>query len=191
VNAKQIIACQPKSSVRSLGMEFTITVNFSTYVVVSMMCLLQSCTTQSEKPVGIESNKELKQLVVKDQELRESESGEPMELLDKVHRKRVLELLVNGDVRTAQDKFNAALILQHTALTYCNDRLISMSPENYLLAHTLARSAFASGYKEAAYLTAATYDRYLLFTEGFQKYGTQNSMAIGQMKCCGRRLTLQ
>jgi hypothetical protein len=118
-------------------------------------------------------NPELAKMVEKDQEIRSIESDEPLENTDIIHRKRVMELLVEGKIKTEQDKFNAALILQHTALTYCDGKLISLSPENYFLAYSLSKSAFESGYKDAAYLTAATLDRYLLFTAGYQKYGTQ------------------
>jgi hypothetical protein len=37
----------------------------------------------------------------------------------------------------------------------------------------LAKSAKESGLKNGAYMVAATFDRYLLYTEGYQKYGTQ------------------
>lgn len=119
------------------------------------------------------NNEELGKMVIKDQEMRTSDNGEPLEPADQAHRLRVMELLANGQIKTAIDKFNAALILQHTALTFCNEKLVSISPENYYLAYELCKSAFESGYKEAGYLTAATYDRYMLYTQGYQKYGTQ------------------
>ena len=112
-------------------------------------------------------------MVIKDQEMRMNGNDEPMEPKDKIHRQRVMELLSENLIITPDDKFNAALILQHTALTYCNDRLKSISSENYYLAYTLVKSSMESGNKDAAYLVAATYDRFLYFTEGYQKYGTQ------------------
>ena len=75
-------------------------------------------------------------------------------------------------MKTPEDKFNAALVLQHTPLTLCDRQLVSKSPDNYLLAHNLFKSAFEVGYKDARYLIAASIDRYLSFTEGYQKYGT-------------------
>ncbi len=51
--------------------------------------------------------------------------------------------------------------------------MVSVSPEIYLLAHHLTKSAYEPGDKSAAYMTAATYDRYLIYTDGYQKYGTQ------------------
>lgn len=91
-----------------------------------------------------------------------------MNLLIKKHRLRVFEMLVNVEIKTIKDKENASLILQHTAATYCNDKLVSTSPENYYIAYTLAKSACGK-----CYLAAITLDRYLLFTEGKQKFGTQ------------------
>ena len=117
-------------------------------------------------------NAELKSMVVKDQEIRENDTLD-WEPIDKTHREQVMWLLANGKVITSEDKLNAALLLQHTALTFCNGELKSISPENYLMAHQLSKSAFESGAKNAAYMTAVTYDRYLLYTTGMQKFGTQ------------------
>ncbi|HYP28580.1 MAG TPA: hypothetical protein VE262_17850 [Blastocatellia bacterium] len=57
-------------------------------------------------------------------------------------------------------------------MTFCDKRLVSVSPDNYLLAHHLFKSAFEAGYKDARYMVATSIDRYLSFTEGYQKYGT-------------------
>jgi|SRR5215831_6861872 len=86
--------------------------------------------------------------------------------------KLVLELLAKGAAQTPQDKFNAAIVLQHTPLDFCEGRLISKSPDNYLLGHYLAKQAYAGGYKPAGVLVAQSIDRYLTFTEGRQLYGT-------------------
>lgn len=86
--------------------------------------------------------------------------------------KIVLEMIGEGSLKGPEDQFDAALILQHTGLDFCDKRLVSKSPDNYLLAHYLFKSAFAGGYKDAGYLIAASLDRYLSFTEGYQKYGT-------------------
>lgn len=134
--------------------------------------MLWSCAPGNPKNSTVSNNKELEQLVVKDQEMRNNDTLD-MEPIDKTHRQRVLEMLANGEVITGQDKFNAALLLQHTALIFCNEKLVSISPENYYLAYKLSKSAFDSGYKNAGYMTAAAFDRYLLYTEGYQKYGTQ------------------
>jgi hypothetical protein len=86
--------------------------------------------------------------------------------------KLVLEQLAAGAVITPEDKCNAALVLDHTGLTFRGDKLESVSPDNYLLAHYLAQRAFAADGKTCRGLVAATIDRYLGFTTGQQKYGT-------------------
>jgi hypothetical protein len=86
--------------------------------------------------------------------------------------KLVLEEIGKGRVKTAGDKVHAALVLQHTGMTFCGEKLIGKSPDNYLLAHHLAVEAFKAGRKDAAFLVAQTIDRYLSITQGVQKYGT-------------------
>jgi len=54
----------------------------------------------------------------------------------------------------------------------CGKELVSMSPDNYLLAHYLSKESFEGGYAPARYLVAASIDRYMSMTEGRQKYGT-------------------
>jgi hypothetical protein len=145
--------------------------HFCLFITFFILSVLSGCVSQGKN--SQRNNAELEKLVARDQEMRATDTDEPMEPTDKIHRKRIMEMLTAGDIKTVEDKFNAALILQHTALTYCNGELQSISPENYFLAYSLARSAFELGYSDAAYMTAATYDRYMLYTEGFQKYGTQ------------------
>jgi hypothetical protein len=81
-------------------------------------------------------------------------------------------LIASGAVVTPRDKFNAALVLQHTELTFCDGALKSVNPENYLLAHHYFESALAGGVEDARALSAMAIDRYLSFTTGMQKYGT-------------------
>jgi hypothetical protein len=99
-------------------------------------------------------------------------TGSKVDRSDDDRIKLVLELLAKGAAQTPEDKYHASLVLQHTPLDFCEKRLVSKSPYNYLLAHYLARQAYEAGYKDAGYLVAATIDRYLSFTEGHQKYGT-------------------
>lgn len=84
----------------------------------------------------------------------------------------VLQLLAEGAAKTPEDKYHAALVLQHTPADFCGTRLVSKSPDNYLLAHYLAEQAYTGGYKDARLLVAQSIDRYLAFTKGYQKYGT-------------------
>nr|HEV7954580.1 hypothetical protein [Candidatus Acidoferrales bacterium] len=118
----------------------------------------------------------LKELAKEDQAVRCSdpcpESAKKITRTDDERRKIVLEMIGKGELKGPEDKFNAALILQHTGMTFCEGRLVSYSAENYLLAHFLFQSAYDAGYKDALYLIAASMDRYLSMTEGTQKYGT-------------------
>lgn len=118
------------------------------------------------------NNLELEKMVAKDQEIR-SKNMSNYDEIDQQHRVQLMEMIANGDIKTDKDNLNAALILQHTGLTYCDDKLTSNSNENYLLAYMLSKKAFDNGNKEAAYYVAITYDRYLLYTKGLQKCGTQ------------------
>ena len=84
----------------------------------------------------------------------------------------VLEQIGAGKVTTAADRFNAAIVLQHSPMTFRNDSLMAVSPDNYLLGHHLAKAAFDAGYAPARELVAQSIDRYLSVTTGVQKYGT-------------------
>jgi hypothetical protein len=118
----------------------------------------------------------LRELAKEDQAVRCNEPcperAKKITRTDDDRRKIVLEMIARGELKGPEDKFDAALILQHTGMTFCEGRLVSCSAENYLLAHFLFQSAYDAGYKDALYLIAASMDRYLSMTEGTQKYGT-------------------
>jgi hypothetical protein len=114
-------------------------------------------------------NQLLRELAKEDQDYRR---GKTVARTDEERIKLVLAQIGQGVVKTPEDQFNAALVLEHTPLTYCEKRLVSVSPDNYLLAHYLFTGAFEGGYKDARHLVAASLDRYLSFTVGVQKYGT-------------------
>lgn len=81
---------------------------------------------------------------------------------DRAREKRVKTLLASGGVRTGKDHHRAAMVLQHAPL-----------PDDYLLAHDLCVVALALGEKDAAWLAAATQDRYLMSLEKPQRWATQ------------------
>lgn len=114
-------------------------------------------------------NSLLHQLAKEDQDSR---TGKTIERTDDERVKLVLELIGEGKVKTPQDDFDAALVLQHTGLDFVGKKLVSKSADNYLLAHQLFISAYSGGIKDARFLIAASLDRYLSFTVGYQKYGT-------------------
>jgi hypothetical protein len=118
----------------------------------------------------------LKELAKEDQLVRCDapcpESAKKITRTDDDRRKIVLEMVAKAELKGPEDKFSAAVILQHTGGTFCDGRLVSYSADNYLLAHFLFQGAYDGGYKDALYLIAASLDRYLGMTEGYQKYGT-------------------
>jgi len=117
-------------------------------------------------------NAELKKLMEQDQAVRQPGKEINDGNRDETRVQRVLELLAKGAAQTPEDKFNAALVLQHTPLTFREGRLASESPYNYLLAYYLFWESYEAGYKDARELVAMSMDRYLTFTQGHQKYGT-------------------
>lgn len=84
---------------------------------------------------------------------------------DAARRHQVRRMLDAGEVRTATDYWHAAFIFQH------GDR-----PDDYLLAHALATTAIVGGRSDAAWIAAATLDRYLQSIGRDQIYGTQFQM---------------
>ena len=71
----------------------------------------------------------------------------------------VLGEIARGRVSTPEDRFGAALVLQHSGLAFRDGELVALSPNDYLLAHYLAMAAFAGGYARARTLVAQTGDR--------------------------------
>lgn len=84
--------------------------------------------------------------------------------MDAAHREEVLALLRAGEVRTANDLFHAAMVMQHGNET-----------SDYQLAFSLARLSMAldPSSRRARWLTAAAWDRILMSKGVPQWYGTQ------------------
>jgi hypothetical protein len=81
---------------------------------------------------------------------------------DEARLKRTRELYVAGLLRSGADWMRAALIFQH-----------SHRSEDYLLAHEMCLAALAQGETRAAWLAAATLDRFLRSLGRHQRFGTQ------------------
>ncbi len=81
---------------------------------------------------------------------------------DQVRRLRTQALLDSGQLNSGDDFYHAAFVFQHGDL-----------PEDCLKAHALAVIAAARGKSEAAWIAAATLDRYLQRIGQPQIYGTQ------------------
>lgn len=81
---------------------------------------------------------------------------------DEARRRRTKAILDQGALASGDDYFHAAFIFQHGG-----------EAQSYLLAHVLATTAVARGRRDAAWIAAATLDRYLQAIGQKQVYGTQ------------------
>ncbi|TRW49909.1 hypothetical protein FM042_03400 [Aliidiomarina halalkaliphila] len=110
-------------------------------------------------------NQSLVRALEADQASRSQENiaqGNFPKLADEINRRLlVFAALSRGELVTANDFYNAAIILQHTNLEYVGDTLRSMGNENHLLAHFLARRAHELKHPNTNWLLVATYNRYL------------------------------
>jgi hypothetical protein len=120
----------------------------------------------------VKDNAELARMFADDQAFRISQERidwAQRRLEDSARRVRVRELLESGDISTGQDFWHAALIYQH-----------GETPDDYLLAHTFACAALARGKADAAWIAAASLDRYLGSVGQPQIYGTQFKLEDGK-----------
>jgi hypothetical protein len=81
---------------------------------------------------------------------------------DLQHRQRVQQLIAEKQLDSAADYFHAARIFQH-----------GDTPDDAWKAYQLAHQASELGEPRARWLTAAAYDRWLMYQGKPQKYGTQ------------------
>jgi hypothetical protein len=85
-----------------------------------------------------------------------------VEHADAERRLTAASLLSQGQLHTGHDFESAALVFQHGS-----------TPDDYLLAHTLAMVAVSKGQNGAVWISAATLDRYLQSVHQPQIFGTQ------------------
>ena len=81
---------------------------------------------------------------------------------DGERHRAVRKLLADGKLESGKDYEFAALIFQHSYMV-----------ADLMMAHTLAVTAIAKGDREARWLAAATFDRYLGSLQQPQVFGTQ------------------
>jgi hypothetical protein len=114
-------------------------------------------------PVQVSDDVELAELFALDQaDRRDGVLADDVETNDQRRRRRGLEKLSVGEVRSPKDYYHLAMLLQHGSI-----------PEHYHLGHELARRASVAGFAPAAWLAAAAMDRWLMNVGLPQKYGTQ------------------
>jgi hypothetical protein len=81
---------------------------------------------------------------------------------DEQRRARVTEIVLQGQLDSAEDYFHAAMVLQH-----------GKTPDEHLLAHELATVAGFKDHQIGKWLSAATLDRFLESLDRPQRFGTQ------------------
>ncbi len=114
---------------------------------------------------GISSNAEMKHIFEEDQKVRQPGikiDWASVNKSDAERRQATLTLLNAGALHTGEDFMWAAFLFQH-----------SKSPNDYLLAHTLALVALKKGNADALWIATATLDRYLQSIKQPQICGTQ------------------
>jgi hypothetical protein len=107
---------------------------------------------------------EMKSIFDEDQRVRNAQQidWKVVSRTDSERREQTRKLLAAGALHTGKDYEEAAFVFQH-----------GDSPEDYLLAHTLAMVAVSKGHATAIWIAAATLDRYLQKIGQKQIYGTQ------------------
>lgn len=124
------------------------------------------CTSQCN------ANSRIERLFQEDQAARSSGFDGDWDKIaadDAARRKEAAALISNGDIVTADDYYHAAYIFQH-----------GDAPEDYLKAHTLATASALRGRADAAWIAAATLDRYLQSMGKPQIFGTQYKLRDGE-----------
>ncbi len=108
-------------------------------------------------------NVEMQQIFEEDQKDRAGKiNWEIVGKADAARRTATRTLLAMGNLHTGLDFERAAFVFQH-----------GDTPDDYLLAHTLAMVAVARGQSSAIWIASATMDRYLNSIHQPQIYGTQ------------------
>jgi hypothetical protein len=113
------------------------------------------------------SNPEMQRLYESDQRVRKdlaqfSKEAEAPAPGDVERRDQTRKLVMDGSLRTGEDYTRAAVIFQH-----------GTTPDDFLLAHSLAMVGAAKGDEEALWVASATLDRYLQAIGRKQVFGTQ------------------
>lgn len=143
---------------------------FRLSLLVILVLGLCACTATPRvadtPPAATQDHPRLAQIHAADQAARTTQpiDWDRVSAMDAAHRTEVLALLRAGEVRTANDLFHAAMVMQHGSET-----------ADYQLAFSLARLAMTldPDSKRARWLSAAAWDRILMSKNVPQWYGTQ------------------
>ncbi len=114
-------------------------------------------------PAARADNPALTALFNADQKARQDHRLDLMESMADAERlAEAKAMLERSEIRSGADYFRAAFIFHH-----------SREADDILKAHVLATAALAQGYQDAAWIAAASLDRYLQGAGRPQIYGTQ------------------
>ena len=149
---------------------------FKTFLMLTTLCslIILQYTTAKTLPQNVTDNAELARLHQEDQSDRTPPDGKAIDWSkvgprDKVRLERTKELYRENQLKTANDYYHAALILQHGRV-----------PEDFLLAHEFCIVAMSMGRndKHTRWLAAASEDRFLMNIGRPQRFGTQYQAPI-------------
>jgi hypothetical protein len=121
--------------------------------------------TKAAEPAAPATNPEMTAIFAADQAARENPASIDWKVVradDQARRARTQALLDAGKLNSADDFYHAAFVFQH-----------GDTADDCLKAHALAVIAAARGRRDAAWIAAATLDRYLQRIGQPQIYGTQ------------------
>ncbi|TSB03938.1 hypothetical protein [Sphingorhabdus contaminans] len=120
------------------------------------------------RTVYYDSNDEVRKLFLDDQNDRKSGRLSELEIKkrDQLRISQLSKLIDDNRLKSGRDFYYAAFIFQH-----------SETPQDYLRAHSFAMTALMRNEPDAAWIAAASLDRYLLAIGKKQIYGTQTVRA--------------
>ena len=130
-----------------------------------LLCFYAAGTYAASNPATAQSNAEMQRICDEDQVARQGGFNIDWAVVDKAdaaRRDETLVLLKRGALHTGEDYNRAALVFQHGS-----------TPNDFLVAHTLALIALKKGDAGSIWIATATLDRYLQSVHQPQIYGTQ------------------
>ena len=89
-------------------------------LLIAVVAVLVAAPIPAQDSAGT-SGAELREIFEQDQAAR-SPGGNLSQSDDEARVRRVLELLAAGEISTPEDRFHAAVVLQHTPRTWCRTR---------------------------------------------------------------------
>ena len=135
----------------------------------ALLFVLAGCASAeriSATPPAPQDHPRLQQIYAADQAAQATQpiDWDRVAAMDAAHREEVLALLRAGEIRTANDLYHAAMVMQHGSET-----------ADYQIAFSLARLAMTlePSSPRPRWLSAAAWDRILMSKKDPQWYGTQ------------------